>query len=133
LFIDKIFVVRGGWGMGREVQFSDEGVILKLNGVTGLLALKFKLKIPYPTIKKVYVDYFDAPQWMLRMPGTSISAFNIFEGSFKYADEWYFLSYENRVPLLIMELEGHEKYKYVIFEIDDPAAVASEIRKRISE
>ena len=47
--------------------------------------------MPYNTIKSVYVDYFDAPQWMLRMPGTSISSLNIFEGSFKYADEWYFL------------------------------------------
>ncbi|ABO66151.1 MULTISPECIES: hypothetical protein [Anoxybacillaceae] len=119
--------------MAREVQFDDEGVILKLNGVTGLFAFKFNLKMPYSTIKSVYVDYFDAPQWMLRMPGTSISALNIFEGSFKYANEWYFLSYENRVPLLIIELEGHEKYNYAIFEIDDPTSVASEIRKRIRE
>ncbi|MGG0792473.1 hypothetical protein ABE137_00300 [Brevibacillus laterosporus] len=117
--------------MGREVQFDDEGVILKLTGATGFFAVKFNLKMPYSTIKSVYVDYFDAPQWMLRMPGTSISALNIFEGSFKYADEWYFLSYERREPLLIIELEGHEKYKYVIFEIDDPSNVASDIRKRI--
>lgn len=117
--------------MAREVQFDDEGVILKLKGATGLFALKFNLKMPYNTIKNVYVDYFDAPQWMLRMPGTSFSALNIFEGSFKYENEWYFLSYENRVPLLIIELEGHEKYNYVIFEIDDPTGVASEIRKRI--
>jgi hypothetical protein len=30
-------------------------------------------------------------------------------------------------------LEGHEKYKYVIFEIDDPVRVASDIRKCIRE
>jgi hypothetical protein len=119
--------------MGREVQFDDEGVILKLTGVARFFAFKLKLKMPYNTIKSVYVDYFDAPQWMLRMPGTSISALHIFEGSFKYADEWYFLSYENRVPLVIIELEGHEKYKYVIFEIDDPVRVASDIRKCIRE
>jgi hypothetical protein len=119
--------------MGREIQFDDEGVILKLNGVTGLFALKLKLKMPYSTIKSVYVDYFDAPQWMLRMPGTSISILNIFEGSFKYGDEWYFLSYEKRVPLVIIELEGHEKYRYVIFEIDDPVSVASEIRKHMRD
>ena len=54
--------------MGKEILFDNEGVILKLNGVTGLLAFKLKLKMPYNTIKSVYVDYFDAPQWMLRMP-----------------------------------------------------------------
>lgn len=51
--------------MAREVQFDDEGVILKLKGATGLFALKFNLKMPYNTIKNVYVDYFDAPQWWI--------------------------------------------------------------------
>ncbi|PYI56904.1 hypothetical protein [Paenibacillus flagellatus] len=119
--------------MAREVHFDEEGVLLNLTGATGFFALKFKLKMPYSTIKSVYVDYFDAPPWMLRMPGTSLSALHIFEGSFKYADEWYFLSYESRVPLLIMELEGHDKYRYVIFQVDNPTGVASEIRKRIRE
>lgn len=119
--------------MARKVEFDNENVILKLNGATAFFALKFNLKIPYNTIKSVYVDYFDAPPWMIRMPGTSVSPLNIFEGSFKYGNEWYFLSYENKVPMLIIEIEGHEKYSYVIFEIDDPTKIASEIRKRIRE
>ncbi|WP_416825439.1 hypothetical protein [Ectobacillus polymachus] len=119
--------------MGREVQFDDAGVILKLNGVTAFFALKLEVKMPYNTIKGVYVDYFDAPLWMLRMPGTSISALTIYEGSFKYNDEWYFLSYENRVPLVMIKLEGHEKYKYVFFEIDSPTKVAADIRKHIRD
>ncbi|PEY30009.1 hypothetical protein CN354_26210 [Bacillus cereus] len=117
--------------MGREVQFNQDSMTLKLNGATGFFALKLQLKIPYQMIKSVYVDHFDAPEWMLRMPGTSIAALNIFEGSFKYADEWYFLSYENRVPLVMIELEGHEKYNYVFFEMDNPTNIAAEIRKRI--
>ncbi|WP_459500796.1 hypothetical protein [Bacillus sp. C1] len=119
--------------MGREVHFDHDSMTLKLNGITGFFALKLQLKIPYHTIKSVYVDYFDAPQWMLRMPGTSISALNIFEGSFKYADEWYFLSYENRVPLIMIELEGHEKYKYVFFEMDNPTSITADIRKHIRD
>lgn len=119
--------------MAREIQFDDEGVILTLTGATGFFALKFNLKMPYSTIKNVYVDYFDAPRWMLRMPGTSISALHIFEGSFKYADEWYFLSYESRIPLLHIELEGHEKYHYVIVEINDPTGVASDIRRHMAK
>ena len=119
--------------MARKVQFDDENVILKLSGVTAFFALKLNLKIPYNTIKSVYVDSFEAPQWMLRMPGTSISALNIFEGSFKYANDWYFLSYENKTPLLTIELDGHEKYNYVIFEIDNPTNVVYEIRKHLRE
>jgi len=117
--------------MAREVQFDDENVILKLSGVNAISALKLNLKMPFETIKSVYVDSFDAPRWMLRMPGTSISALNIFEGSFKYANKWYFLSYEKKVSLVIIELDGHERYDYVIFEIDKPTNIAFEIRKHL--
>ena len=41
---------------------------LKVKWDNRVFALKLKLKIQYNTIKSVYVDYFDAPQWMLRMP-----------------------------------------------------------------
>lgn len=115
--------------MGREIVFDEEHVILKLNGATGFFALKFELLLPYHTIKSVHVDYFDAPLSMLRMPGTSVPPLSIFEGSFKYKDEWYFLSYEHRVPLVIIELEGHEKYTYVIFEMDNPTEIAANIRR----
>lgn len=54
--------------MGREIQFDTESMTLKLNGITGIFALKLKLKIQYNIVKSVYVDYFDTPQWMLRMP-----------------------------------------------------------------
>jgi len=121
----------GGRPLAREIQFSDHGVILKLSGWTAFFALKFKINMPYSTIKHVVVDYFDAPAWMLRMPGTSIAALNIFEGSFWYKNEWYFLSYERKVPLLMIELSGHEKYRYVIVEIDEPASVAAELHRHL--
>ena len=87
--------------------------------------------MPYHTIKDVFVDYFEPPRWMLRMPGTSISALHIYEGSFKYANEWYFLSFERREPFVHIQLNGHEKYKYVIFQVDDPEDIASKIRRRL--
>ena len=62
------------------------------------------------------------------MPGTSVSPLNIYEGSYKYQDEWYFLSYSGRVPLVIIELEGQEKYIYVIFQCENPTRTAAEIR-----
>lgn len=118
--------------MGRHVQFTDTHLILHLTGFTGLFALKWKVSIDYRHIKNVFVDGFDAPLWMLRMPGTSIAPLHIYEGSFKYANDWYFLSYEKRDHLINMELDGHDKYKYVIFQIDRPAEVAADIRKRMA-
>ena len=72
--------------------------------------------MPYNTIKSVYVDYFDAPQWMLRMPGTSISSLNILKEVLNMLTNGTF-SYENRVPLVMIELEGHEKYKYIFLRL----------------
>ncbi|MCY8516202.1 hypothetical protein [Bacillus atrophaeus] len=119
--------------MGRKVHFGEQEVTLFLTGLHPFLALKHKISMPYSNIKSVNVDYFDAPKWMLRMPGTSISPLHIYEGSYKYADEWYFLSYERREPLVIIELDGHKKYRYVIFAIDDPTATAAEMRRRMRE
>lgn len=117
---------------GREVQYSDTGITLYMKGLLSWFAVKRKLVMPYHTIKNVLVDEFDPPRWMLRMPGTSISALYIYEGSFKYANEWYFLSFERREPLVHIELEGHEQYKYVIFQTDNPTETASNIRRRLA-
>lgn len=47
--------------MAREVQSDDECVILKLNGVTGLFAFTFNLKMPYSTIKSAMLIIFMLP------------------------------------------------------------------------
>ncbi|OKL37369.1 hypothetical protein [Domibacillus mangrovi] len=114
--------------MGRQVKFGEQELTLNLIGVTAFFALKQSIHMSYQMIKHVSVDYFDAPLWMLRMPGTSISPLHIYEGSYRYRNEWYFLSYERWEPLVIIELERHTKYDYVIFQIDHPNAVASKIR-----
>lgn len=117
--------------MAREVLFGEQKLTLKLRGLLMFLAFKQKIILPYHTIKSVFVDYFDTPEWMIRMPGTSISPLNVYEGSFKYGDDWFFLSFERREPLVIIELEGHEKYRYVIFQIDNPTEIAARIRREI--
>lgn len=117
--------------MGREIQFNGDNIILKLTGVNAFFALRTEIKMPYDSISNVHVDYFQAPMWMLRMPGMAIPFLNIYEGSYKYRDEWYFLSYGGAVPLVNIELNGREKYKYIIFQADNPTKIAAEIRRYI--
>lgn len=76
--------------MNREIIFEEDAAVLKIRGFMMLFTFKHKVKMPYSMIKSVFVDYFDPPKWMIRMPGTSISPLNIYEGSYKYQDEWYF-------------------------------------------
>ena len=42
-----------------------------------------------------------------------------------------FSLYERHEPLIIIELEGHKKYQYVIFQMENPTEVASQIRKHL--
>ncbi|MGC4376737.1 hypothetical protein WD019_07365 [Fictibacillus sp. Mic-4] len=116
--------------MGRIIRFDEKELTLKLTGFTSIAALKREVKIPYPAIKSAIIDTFKAPFWMLRMPGTCIPPY-LYEGSFRYENKWYFLSYEHKGPHVILELAGHERYHYVIFEIDQPEEVVAEIRKHI--
>ncbi|MEG6586753.1 hypothetical protein [Dendrosporobacter sp. 1207_IL3150] len=117
--------------MGRKVYFGEQELSLRLTGLLSFFALKREVRIPYKAIKNVYVDYFKPPRWMLKMPGTAISTLNIYEGTFRYAGVWYFLSFEHKVPLLNLELGGTSKYKYVIFEIEKPQEVLLEIQRRL--
>ncbi|TYP70063.1 hypothetical protein [Paenibacillus methanolicus] len=119
--------------MGRNVLFGQHELTLRLTGLNRLFAIKSKVVIPYETVQHVYVDYFDAPKWMLRMPGTSIAGLHLYEGSFKFANQWYFLSFGSRTPLVQLVLAGHEKYRHVIFQTDDPARTASDIRRQLRQ
>jgi hypothetical protein len=119
--------------LGREIHYQGQNVVLKLTGPTPFFAFKKQVVMPADTIKNVMVDYFKAPRWMIRMPGTSFSPLNVYEGSFKYADEWYFLSYAGTGPFVTIELEGHHKYSYVIYEVENPTQHAAQIRKQLRE
>ncbi|KAA9021767.1 hypothetical protein [Niallia endozanthoxylica] len=118
--------------MGRILHFGEEELTLKLTGIPSYLSLTRKVIMPYRIIKNVYVDYFQAHVIMLRMPGTSIPPLDMYEGSFEYGNEWYFLSYERVQPLIFIELEGHKKFRYVIFQMEKPTSVAAEIRRRVT-
>lgn len=119
--------------MGRKVEFKNEKFILTMTGINAFFSFKKKISIPYKLIESVLVEEFQAPFWMLRMPGTSIAPLNIYEGSFKFGNEWYFLSYEGFGPLVKIELNGHKKYRYLIFRIDHSTKVAAELRRRKSQ
>ena len=102
--------------MGKEILFDNEGVILKLNGVTGLLAFKLKLKclitrsrVSMLTILMLHNGCFVCLEHQFLLSIFLKEVLNMLtNGTF---------SYENRVPLVMIELEGHEKYKYIFLRL----------------
>lgn len=119
--------------MGRSVQMSNSSVTLKLSGFLRFCALKSRVEMPYEIIKDIKVDVFKAPLTMIRLPGTSIPPLHMYEGSFLHSGNWYFLSYEKKKPVVIIELEGYKKYRYVVFETDNPNQLVVEIKKKLKE
>ncbi|MTH52268.1 hypothetical protein GKZ89_02530 [Bacillus mangrovi] len=116
---------------GRKVELYKDKAVIRLPWINGLFALKFSLELPYETIEEVIVTPFTPPQFMLRMPGTSIGYLK--EGSYKYRGEWYFLSFAHRIPLLNIRLRGHDKYTLAVIEVEKPTEAAAEIRRKIRE
>ncbi|WP_456363497.1 hypothetical protein [Priestia aryabhattai] len=119
--------------MGRSVQISNSSVTLKLSGFLRFCALKSRVEMPYKIIKDIKVEIFKAPLTMIRLPGTSMPPLHIHEGSFLHNGDWYFLSYEKKKPVVIIELEGHKKYRYVVFETENPDQLVVEIKEKLKE
>lgn len=119
--------------MGRFVQINNSSITLKLSGFLRFCALKSRIEMPYEIIKNIKVEVFKAPLTMIRLPGTSIPPLHIYEGSFLHNGDWYFLSYEKKKPVVIIELEGHKKYRYVIFGTDKPDRLVLEIKNKLKE
>lgn len=118
--------------LGRKVHLNEKEFVLELTGVNCLFAFKRRLKIPYQAITNVYVGEFKTPKGMVRTLGTSIPP-SLCEGSFLYEGDYYFLSYERKVPLLQLEIAEYGKYRYVIFEIEDIHDLLIDLRKKIRE
>ncbi|MCD7034641.1 hypothetical protein LRR81_10345 [Metabacillus sp. GX 13764] len=119
--------------MSRSIEFKKEECVLNLSGPAALFSLKRKVRMPYKEIKSVFVDTFDPPFWMLRLPGTAIAPLYIYEGSYLYRNEWYFLSFERRIPLFMVEFAGKSKYKYLVVQLENPKETAAELRRRIQK
>ncbi len=117
--------------MAKQLILNATECILQLTGFHRIAALKHEISMDYAMIQSVHIGTFDSPFWMLKMPGTAIPGFSIYEGSFWHAKEWYFLSYESRGEHVIIELHGHDKYTYVIFDIENSEHVVAQLKQRL--
>lgn len=111
--------------MSRTVEFTQDALILHLDGLTSLAALKRQVVIPYSTIKSVSIEDFKVSLLQSRV-GTSIA--DIREGRFMLTDKWSFISYENHKDVIVLQLINHE-FENVVFQINNP----EEVKDRILE
>ncbi|MBP1156188.1 MULTISPECIES: hypothetical protein [unclassified Paenibacillus] len=114
--------------MSRTIEFTETSLILNLNGLKSLAALRRKVEIPYSAIQKVNTEDFKISLLSFRV-GTSI--FDIRQGRFMLTDKWSFISYENHKDVIVLTLNNHE-FEKVVFQIHNPEEVKNQIIERIT-
>ncbi len=115
--------------MSRSVEFSQTSLILHLDGLTSVAALKRQVEIPYSSIKGVSIEDFKVSLLRFRV-GTSIA--DIREGRFMLTDRWSFISYENHKDVVVLQLNNHE-FENVVFQISNPEEIQGKILQHITK
>lgn len=115
--------------MARTVEFTQDSLILHLDGLTSVAALKRQVEIPYLAIQSVTIEDFNVSLLQFRV-GTSIA--DIREGRFLLTDRWSFISYENHKDVVVLKLIHHE-FENVVFQIHNPEEVKTRILEHVSK
>lgn len=117
--------------MGRTIQFGTSECTLMLSGWHAVIAFESRISLAYRAIKHVQVGSFTPQPGTLRMPGTEIPFSSTYAGRFLYGNDWYFLSFERTDSLLLLDLEGHAKYKKIIVQLDSPTETAIALQQHL--
>jgi len=118
--------------MVGTIDIENGKLIFRLTGVDKVLALKSELKVPLTHVKSVLTEkaawnYFK----MLKLAGARLPHV-IASGSFVSKDGLLFYDMHDPDKCVTAELVG-EKYKKIVFEVEDKEAAANEIEKSLHE
>lgn len=118
-----------------EIMLETNELIIKMDGLNQLWALKSQLVVPYENIQKVIVvddlktsDYFG---WLTLKAGLAFPGV-IGEGTFYTKDGKLFVAIKEGGTGLVLQLHN-EKYAEIVVEIADPQNIAVKINERINK
>lgn len=116
-----------------DVKISDGLVIIELRGLDKILAFKGRLEIPLSHVRSARVDPQAAsgPWHGLRLPGTNVPGV-VTAGSFRDEGEWTFFDVHDPSKAVVIELGGHERYKRLVIEVEDPAHVVRSLNQAVA-
>jgi hypothetical protein len=118
--------------MVGTIDIENGKLIFRLTGVDKVLALKIELKVPLTHVKSVSTDKAD---WncfkMLKLAGARLPHV-IASGTFVSKDGLLFYDMHDPDKCVTVELI-EEKYKKIVFEVEDKEATANEIEQSLQE
>jgi hypothetical protein len=116
-----------------EITTAQEKLMLEVQGLHKLWALKSRMEIPLEHIKGVHADPHPAMGWFqgLKLVGTDIP--HVFRaGMFWQEGNKVFWDVRHPEKTIVLELED-ESYAKLIVEVEDPDATVREIQQALTD
>ena len=118
--------------MSGAVRIEGENLVFEIHGIDVILAIRHTISIPIDHVVSVSTDNVKwQPFQQLRVAGTSIPGV-IKDGMFLSSDGLLFFEMHDTAKCITVSL-NHEKFKKIIFEVDDKEQSAKMIRDAISK
>jgi hypothetical protein len=114
-----------------EVELTKESLIVHVQGMDRLWALKSRLEIPLSHVRDAEMDPQVAREWRkgLRAPGTHVPGV-ITAGTFFQDGDRVFWDVHDPEKTVVIRLED-ERYARLVIEVEDPSATAAAIEEAI--
>lgn len=118
-------------GVMTEVELTRDALIVHVQGMDRLWALKSRLEIPLSHVLDAEVDPQVAREWRkgLRAPGTHVPGV-LTAGTFFQDGDRVFWDVRDPEKTIVIRLED-ERYARLVIEVDDPSATAAAIEEAI--
>ena len=119
--------------MSRRIDFEDEALVVRFDGLDALTTLTRELRIPYPAVGSVSIGLTDPPGLLAFKIGLSTPPFGTTQrGRFREHGRWSFLDVDDRERAVVLDLTGHE-YRRIVLTVDDPEAFLHKLRERLPD
>ena len=112
--------------MGGTVKIEDGNLVFELHGVDEFLSIKRSISVPLQHVVSVSTERVPwQPFRQLRVAGTSLPGV-IKDGRFLSSDGMMFFEMHDPDKCITVNLD-HERYKKIVFEVEDKEAAATQI------
>jgi hypothetical protein len=119
--------------MSRRIDFEDEALLIRFDGLAALTTLTRKVRVPYTAIGSASIGLNDPPGLLALKIGLSTPPFGITQrGRFREHGRWSFIDVDDRERAVVLDLTGHE-YRRVVLTVDDPEAFVQKLRERLPD
>ena len=120
-------------GVSRRIDFEDEALVIRFDGLDAFTRLSRKVRIPYTAVGSVSIGLTDPPGLLAVKIGFATPPFGTTQrGRFREHGRWSFLDVDDRERAVVLDLTGHE-YRRLVLTVDDPESFVQKLREHLPD